>query len=114
MQVNRAQMLYYDLSAERLDLCAPDRLRMAAASMLNDRVRGKSTGDEEEGEEEQDGEEELGFMYSRRRLLGGGKRQLHSLDFKMAVIGTHFGIFKCNMYGTCTNGRELFMVKKIQ
>jgi hypothetical protein len=26
-------------------------------------------------------------MFSGRRLLGGGKRQLHSLDFKMAVIG---------------------------
>ncbi len=95
MQVKRAQMLYYGLNAEQLDLCAPDGLRMAAASMLTDRVRGTSTGDEEEGEEEQDGEEELGFMFSRRRLLGGGKRQLHSLDFKMAVIGTstYFRIF---------------------
>jgi hypothetical protein len=97
-------MLYYDLSAERLDLCAPDRLRMAAASMLNDRARGTSTEDEEEGEEEQDGEEELGFMFSRRRLLGGGKRQLHSLDFKMAVIGTstHFRIFNVYIDGVNT------------
>ncbi len=69
--------------------------------MLTDRVRGTSTGDEE-GEEEQHGEEELSFMFSERRLLGGGKRQLHSLDFKMAVIGTstYFRIFLIDMYGT--------------
>jgi hypothetical protein len=40
VQVNRASMLYYDLNVELLDLCAPDHLRMAAASMLTDRARG--------------------------------------------------------------------------
>jgi hypothetical protein len=96
-------MLYYDVNVELFDLCSLDHLRMAAASLLTERARGKSIGDEE-GEEEQHGEEELGFMFSERRLLGGGKRQLHSLDFKMAVIGTstHFRIFNVYIDGVNT------------
>ena len=30
---------------------------------------------------------EMRFMFSRTRLLGGGRRQLHPLDLKLAVIG---------------------------
>jgi len=65
-----------------------DSVEVWTVSQLSNRVRGTSTGEEEEEEETgEEPDEEFGFMYSRTRLLGGGKRHIHPLDLKMAVIG---------------------------
>lgn len=86
------QCYYYEESASSLG--DGRRLTGAAATCSRDSSAREPGGldcedsDEEEGEdsEQADDEDDCEFMYSRTRLLGGGRRELHPLDLKIAVI----------------------------
>jgi hypothetical protein len=45
----------------------------------------------EEGDEKEEEEEEM-FMYSRIRMVGGGRREVYPLELRIAVIGEPFFI----------------------
>jgi hypothetical protein len=52
-------------------------------------LKAKCCADKCEEMEEEEEEEEM-FMYSRTRMVGGGRRELYPLELRIAVIGESF------------------------